>query len=97
MANPFKDETVPTAARKAARRAFIRTGAQTLGAAIPVGGITAAALSEASAGVVALSIGAALLTAVLAASAAALDILAKGIPDDYRPELDAEGTLSGPQ
>lgn len=77
------DSNIPTPVRRAAKRAAVRTAAQTLGVAVPTSAVTGAALSGADPVVIAWSIGAAVLSAGLAAAGAALDIVARGIPEDY--------------
>lgn len=77
------DRTIPMPTRRAAKRAFVRTFSQAASAGLPTAGITGAVLSSADPAVIAWAVGAAGLTALIAASAAALDIIANGIPEDY--------------
>ena len=81
----MSDALVPADAQLAAKRGFIRTTTQALAATIPLSGITGAALSGADPSVIGWSVGAALLSSVLAGAASALSILSKGIPGDYAP------------
>lgn len=82
----MSDRLIPVDATVAAKRAFVRTAAQSLASVIPtaavVVGITgdwwlSAMLGAASA----------VVTALLAGSAAYLSILSKGIPEDYAPRI----------
>lgn len=79
---------VPTKAKTAAKRAFIRTTAQAYAATIPAGGISAAVLARAIEDpkpVQLVATGVAWLIAPLCAGATAyLSILSKGIPADYQ-------------
>ncbi len=74
---------IPASTKLAAKRAFIRTAAQTLSVSIPTAGVTGAALSDADPAMVAWVVGAALFTSLGTATASALDILARGVPDEY--------------
>ena len=82
----MSDRLIPVDATVAAKRAFVRTAAQSLASVIPTAavviGITgdwwlSAMLGAASA----------VVTALLAGSAAYLSILSKGIPEDYAPRI----------
>lgn len=78
------DALVPTQTIRAAKRGFIRTTSQALKATIPTGGITGAALSGGDLITIAWSVGAAVLSSLLAGTASYLDIISKGIPEDYQ-------------
>lgn len=82
----MSDRLIPVDAQRAASRAGVRTFTQSLASVIPtaavVVGITgdwwlSAMLGAASA----------VVTALLAGSAAYLSILSKGIPEDYAPRI----------
>lgn len=79
---------VPTKAKTAAKRAFVRTTAQAYAATIPAGGISAAVLASAIEdpnAVQLVATGFAWLLAPLCAGATAyLSMLSKGIPADYQ-------------
>ncbi len=87
-AAPDTEPLVPATTTKAAKRAFIRTTAQAYAATIPAGGVSAAVLASVvqNPNPVALitTAAAAILSPPLAGLAAALSMLAKGIPDDYQ-------------
>lgn len=76
---------IPADAKKAAARGFIRTGCQSLAAAIPTGAIAITLTGDWLAGVGLGALGA-IATAVLAGTASALTMLARGIPEDYAPQ-----------
>jgi len=78
------NDVIPSKVRLAAKRAFVRTSAQTLSATIPTSGITGAALSGGDPVVIAWSVGAAVLSSVAAATASALSIVSKGVPEEYK-------------
>jgi len=84
---------VPTKAKTAAKRAFIRTTAQAYAATIPAGGISAAVLASAIKDpqpVQLVATGIAWLLAPLCAGATAyLSMLSKGIPADYQDDVDS--------
>ncbi len=83
---------IPAKTKLAAKRAFIRTSAQTLSVSIPTAGVTGAALSGADPVMVAWSIGAAVISSLGTATASALDILAKGVPDEYSTAAKTSGS-----
>lgn len=73
---------IPVDARRAAKRAGIRTAAQSLSSVIPSGGIVLALTGDwlLTAG---LGTASALITAGLAGLQAYLSVLSNGIPEDY--------------
>jgi hypothetical protein len=82
------DPLVPDAARRAAKRGFLRTTAQAYAASIPTGGVSAGAIvalvQDPNPLLIAATIIAALVSPPLAGLASALSILSKGIPEDYQ-------------
>ncbi|WP_424937520.1 MULTISPECIES: hypothetical protein [Bacteria] len=76
------DPIIPVAVRVAAKRGFIRTAAQALASALPIGAITIGTTGDFWTGV-ALAAAGTIASALLAGLASALTILSKGIPADY--------------
>lgn len=76
-------EIVPTAAKFAAKRGFVRTFTQTLRATVPLSAITGAALSGADWVAVLWAVVAAALSALLAGAQSYLSIISDGIPEAY--------------
>lgn len=79
---------VPIETRTAAKRAFVRTAAQSLSAAIPTAGIVVGLTGDWLLGV-GLGVASAVVTAGLAGFASYLSILSSGIPDDYVNAVEA--------
>ncbi|WP_449281264.1 hypothetical protein [Leucobacter sp.] len=75
---------IPADTQRAAKRGFIRTGAQSLASAIPTTAVAVTLSGDWALGV-ALGVISATATAVLAGTASYLSIISKGIPDDYQP------------
>lgn len=78
--------TVPASTWLAARRGFLRTTAQAYAAAIPVGGVNVVALtalSDLGPWLLGLTVAAWLLSPLIAGTAAFLQIVGSGIPDEY--------------
>ncbi|WP_345751371.1 hypothetical protein [Microbacterium rhizophilus] len=73
---------IPANTKRAAARGFIRTAAQSLASAIPTSAIAISTTGDFWLGV-ALGAAGAVVTAALAGTASALDITARGIPEDY--------------
>jgi hypothetical protein len=94
------EPTIPPATILAARRAFIRTTAQAYAATIPAGGLSTAAIlatiHNPDPVAIGVTIAAAILSPPLAGLAAALQWVAKGIPDNYLPAARS-ATLGIPQ
>ena len=85
------DKLIPANARRAAARGFIRTASQSLATSfIGFGGLTIALTGD---GLLALAvgIGGATVTAALNGAQSYFSLLAKGIPEDYAPDLDTAG------
>lgn len=76
------ESTIPATVKTAAKRGFIRTATQSLSSAIPTGAIAITLSGDWAIGV-ALAVGSAIVTAVLAGTASALSIISKGVPADY--------------
>lgn len=81
---------VPEHTRLAARRGFVRTAAQSLSSAIPTTGIVVAITGDWLLGV-GLGVASALVTAGMAGAASYLDIVSKGVPDDYANAVEPRG------
>lgn len=79
------DPIVPSAVERAARRGFVRTTSQALSTSIPAAGITGAALSGADPKAIGWAVAAAVLSSIAAGVRSYLSMIAKGIPEDYRP------------
>lgn len=80
----MSNEVIPRSTRLAAKRGFVRTFTQTLSSVIPITAIAIPTTGDALLGV-ALGVGGALASAVLAGAASYLSITSAGIPDDYIP------------
>lgn len=80
-------DIVPAAARLAAKRGFVRTTAQAYAAAIPTGGISAAALSQVidnpNPWLIGTAVAAWVISPPLAGLASFLTFISQGIPDEY--------------
>lgn len=76
---------IPANTRRAAARGFIRTACQSLAAVIPTTAVTVTLTGDWALGV-GLGVAGAVVTALLAGTASALTITAKGIPEDYATE-----------
>lgn len=74
---------IPADTKLAAKRGFIRTAAQSLASVIPTSAITITLTGDWLAGA-GLGVASAIVTALLAGTASALSITAKGIPEDYQ-------------
>jgi hypothetical protein len=78
---------IPSKTKLAANRAFVRTAAQTFKGAIPAGGVSAGVLASAIENPNPVQLAAAgvawLTVAPLAGLVAYLDVLSKGIPQEY--------------
>jgi len=84
----MNDHTIPPETRLAARRAFIRTTAQSYAAALPVGGLsvgTVAAYVDMPPSLLVVSILSWLAAPPIAGLTAYLSMVADGIPEDYQP------------
>lgn len=79
------EKLIPADTKLAAKRGFLRTTSQALATTIPTSAITGAALSSADPATVAWSVGAAVLSSVLAGAVSFLQITSSGIPEDYTP------------
>lgn len=79
---------VPTSTHVAAKRGFLRTTSQAYAASIGTGAVSAAALvsltQDPDPVVLICTAVAALISPILAGVASYLDILARGIPEDYQ-------------
>ena len=75
---------VPDEVHVAAKRGFIRTATQSLASVIPTAAIVIPVTGDALLGT-GLAVAGALVTAVLAGTAAYLSIVSSGIPADYQP------------
>lgn len=73
---------IPAKTRLAAKRAFVRTSTQTLSSAIPIGGIAIATTQDFWVGA-GLGAAGAVISAVLSGTAAALQIISSGVPEEY--------------
>lgn len=82
----MSDRLIPVDATRAATRAGVRTFTQTLASAIPAGGVVLALTGDWWTAAL-LGSGSAVVSALLAGSAAYLSILSKGIPEDYAPRI----------
>lgn len=87
------DPLIPAATRLAARRGFIRTFYQALASAIPTTAIALGTTREWWAGV-ALGVGGAVVSALLAGLASYWSICARGIPDDYQTATRAADSVA---
>lgn len=80
--------TIPANVKLAARRAFIRTTVQAYAATLPAGGISAAVINQyvSDPDPILLTVAAVswFVSPMLAGLASYLDILGKGIPEDYK-------------
>lgn len=76
-------KVVPTDVRLAAKRGFVRTATQALSSVIPLGAIAIPTTGDALLGI-GLAAGGALVSAALAGAASALDIISKGVPEEYQ-------------
>lgn len=85
------EKLVPANAHLAAKRAGLRTAAQSLSSLIPTSAISIVLTSDWLLGV-GLGAAGAVVTAFLAGAASYLNILSDGIPVDYAPELDITDT-----
>lgn len=80
------DDTVPPETWLAARRAFIRTTAQSYAAVLPVGGVNVgalAALTDLEPLWLLLTIAAWVVSPIIAGAAAFLSIVGQGVPVEY--------------
>lgn len=78
------NKLIPADAQLAAKRGFIRTGAQSLSTAIPTSAITITLTGDWLLGA-GLGVANAIVTAILAGAGSYFSILSKGIPADYEP------------
>ncbi|MDR6868436.1 hypothetical protein J2Y69_003052 [Microbacterium resistens] len=76
------DPLIPVATVIAAKRGFLRTAANALASAIPIGAIAIGTTGDFWIGV-GLGAAGAIASSILAGTASALSILSKGIPSDY--------------
>ncbi|WP_029153483.1 hypothetical protein [Microbacterium gubbeenense] len=76
-------KVVPADVRLAAKRGFVRTATQALSSVIPLGAIAIPTTGDALLGI-GLAAGGALVSAALAGAASALDIISKGVPEEYQ-------------
>lgn len=79
----MSEKVLPASTALAAKRAFIRTAAQSLSAAIPTGAIAIALTQDFWVGA-GLGVAGAIVTSVLAGTASALMIVSNGVPEEYQ-------------
>ena len=83
----MNDEVVPKETKLAAKRGFVRTTAQAYAATIPAGGISAAILSnvidDPNPVQIIATVGAWVLSPLLAGAASYLSIVSNGVPEEY--------------
>lgn len=78
----MSDAVVPYRTRLAAKRAFVRTSSQTLSSVIPISGIAIGTTQDFWIGF-GLGAAGAVVSALLAGGAAALQIISSGVPQEY--------------
>lgn len=78
----MSQSVVPAKTRLAAKRGFIRTATQTLSSVIPITAIAIPTTGDGLLGV-ALGVGGALTSSLLAGTASYLSIISAGVPDEY--------------